>query len=93
MPKVTDMIGDAAQPRGELGYAVPDHIAQRICGEMRRIMNQDLEECDIAMDAHLFNLECCRHDAEELIAAWEFLNPGERRAWRAFVEMGKRANQ
>lgn len=86
MTKVSDMIGDYAEPRGNLGYSVDHDIAARIAGEMRQIMNMDLEEIAIGLKAYLFNTQV---ETEEMIAAWELLNPGERRAWREFVRIGK----
>jgi hypothetical protein len=86
MAKVSDMIGDFAEPRGDSGYSVDHDIAIRIAGEMRQILNMDLEEIDIAFKAYLFNRTI---DSEEMIAAWSHLNAGERRAWREFVRIGK----
>ena len=50
------------------------------------ILNEDLFEEDIAFNCYCFNNII---DGEEMIAAWEYLNPGERRAWREFVRIGK----
>lgn len=86
MAKVSDMIGDYAEPRGDLGYSVDHEIAQRLADGMRKVMNADREERLISAAAHLFNSQC---DHEELIAAWGLLNAGERRAWREFVRLGK----
>jgi hypothetical protein len=86
MAKVSDMIGDAAEPRGNLGYAVDHDTATRIASDMRAIMDADRDELLIAAAAYTYNIQC---DHEELIAAWEFLNPRERRAWREFVRLGK----
>lgn len=86
MAKVSDMIGDYADPRGDSGRSVDTDIAIKVAGEMRQILNLDLEEVDIALKAYLFN---CGVDSEELIAAWDHLNAGERRAWREFVRMGR----
>lgn len=82
MAKVSDMIGDYSEPRGDLGYSVDHDIAIRIVGEMRRIMALDLEEADVATAVQVYNAEV---DAEEMIAAWEHLNAGERASWRNFV--------
>lgn len=82
MAKVSDMIGDYAEPRGDLGYSVDHDIATRIAGEMRQILNQDLDEADIATAVQVFNRLI---DAEEMIAAWAHLNAGERASWRNFV--------
>lgn len=86
MAKVSDMIGDYCDPRGNSGFAVDHDIAARIAGDMRQIMCMDLDEIDIGLKAYLFNIEI---EQEEMIAAWELLNPGERRAWREFVRLGK----
>ncbi len=86
MAKVSDMVGDYAEPRGDAGYSVDHDVAIRVAGEIRQILNMDLEEIDIALKAYLFNRSV---DSEELIAAWDHLNAGERRAWREFVRIGK----
>jgi hypothetical protein len=82
MAKVRDMIGDYAEPRGDSGYSVDTDVALRIAGEMRQILNLDLDEIDISLEVQIYNRSA---DSEELIAAWEHLNAGERRAWRQFV--------
>lgn len=89
MAKVTDMIGDYAEPRGSLGYSVDYITAAKIANEMRVIMNMDLEESDIAVQVCIYNQELNTKGADEFIAAWELLNAGERRAWREFVRIGK----
>jgi hypothetical protein len=86
MAKVSDMIGDYAEPRGDAGYSVDHEVAMRLASDIRAIMNADREEDLIAASAFLYNSQC---DHEELIAAWEFLNAGERRAWKEFVRLGK----
>jgi hypothetical protein len=89
--KVAEFLKDSHDPRGNLGVSVDFDVATRIAGEMRQIMNRDLEEIDIGLEAHLYNGGV---DQEEMIAAWEHLNAGERRAWREFVRIGKaHANQ
>jgi glycogen synthase len=82
MAKVAEMIGDHAQPRGNSGYAVDQEHADKLAQEMRRILNLDLEETDIATQVQIYNAEM---DQEEQIAAWEYLNAGERATWRRFV--------
>ena len=82
MAKVSEMIGDAAKPRGESGYAVDHDIAFAITTEMRRIMALDLDERDVATAAQIYNAEV---DSEEMIAAWALLNAGERASWRSLV--------
>lgn len=82
MAKVSDMIGDFAEPRGDAGYSVDHDIAARIASEMRQILNRDLDEVDVALEARLYNRSI---DSEELIAAWGLLNAGERATWKRFV--------
>ncbi|HXN96009.1 MAG TPA: hypothetical protein VN879_16005 [Candidatus Acidoferrales bacterium] len=89
MAKVTDMIGDYADPRGDSGRSVDEERAIQLAGEMRQILNRDLEEVDIALEAYLYN---CQVDQDEMIAAWDHLNAMERRAWREYVRIGKNAN-
>lgn len=84
--KVSEFLKDSHDPRGNLGVSVDFDVATQIAGEMRQIMNRDLEEIDIGLEAHLYN---AKQDQEELIAAWEHLNAGERRIWREFVRIGK----
>jgi hypothetical protein len=82
MAKVSDMIGDYAEPRGNAGYSVDHDIASAVTAEMRRIMALDLEELDVATAVQVYNAEV---DSEEMIAAWELLNTTERASWRRFV--------
>lgn len=84
--KVNEFLKNQAEPRGDSGYSVDPDEALKVSGEMRQILNLDLEEVDIACAAYLFNNEL---DSEVLIAAWEHLNAGERRAWREYVRRGK----
>lgn len=86
MAKVSDMIGDYAEPRGDLGYSVDHDTASRLASDIRAIMNADRDESLIGAAAYLYNSQC---DHEELIAAWDLLNAGERRAWREFVRIGR----
>lgn len=86
MTKVAEMIGDAAQPRGTLGFAVDHDTAMQLVRDIRSIMTADREESQVAAAAYLYNGQC---DHDELIAAWELLNPGERRAWREFCRLGR----
>lgn len=82
MTKVSDMIGDYAEPRGDSGYAVDQEEAASIAGHMRQILNRDLEEIDVATEAQIYNRAVGQ---DEMIAAWELLNAGERASWRRFV--------
>ena len=88
MAKVTDMIGDYAEPRGDLGYSVDPDIAQSAAEDMRAILKMDAEEQEIAVAAFELNRRL-NADQELFIAAWELLNPGERRGWREYVRLGK----
>lgn len=84
--KVSEFLKDSHDPRGDLGRSVDIDLALKLAGEMRQILNMDLEEIDLGLKAYLFNASV---DTEEMIAAWEHLNAGERRAWREFVRLGK----
>ena len=84
--KVSEYLKDSHDPRGDLGATVDHDTATAIAGQIRQIMARDLEEVDIGLEAFLYNNTL---DADQFIAAWEFLNPGERRAWKAFVTIGK----
>lgn len=86
--KVSEFIKDSHDPRGNLGVDVDPDVAMGIAGQIRQILNLDLEEADIATAAHIYNLELGAKQ-DEFVAAWEFLNAGERRAWREFVRLGK----
>lgn len=87
MAKVSEMIGDFAAPQGEGGRAVPWEVANRIAGEIRQVMNEDLSEEDMAVQAYCLNIYLQR-DQDELIAAWDLLNARERRAWKELVRLG-----
>lgn len=86
--KVSEFLKDSHDPRGSLGLDVDHDVATAIAGQIRQILHLDLEEADIATAAYIYNSELATKQ-EEFIAAWEFLNPGERRAWREFVRLGK----
>lgn len=86
--KVSEFLKDSHDPRGSLGVNVDHDVATQIAGQMRQILNLDLEETDIATAAYAYNVELATKQ-EEFIAAWEFLNAGERRAWREYVRLGK----
>ena len=76
------MIGDFAHPAGESGRAVDQEVAIIIADRMRLILNLDLDELYIAFTVQGFNNTI---EQDDLIAAWEHLNAGERRAWRNYV--------
>lgn len=78
MPKVTEMLGDHYLPVGS-----DREVALKIAGEMRQILNRDLEEIDIALEATLYEALI---DREDMLAAWGYLNAGERRAWKNFLD-------
>lgn len=80
------MIGDYAPPAGDSGRGVDTDVAINLACQIRAVMNADRDEFLIAAAAYLLNSQC---DQDELIAAWEHLNAGERRAWREFVRMGR----
>lgn len=84
--KVSEFLKDSHTPQGDLGRSVDIDLALKLAGEMRQILNMDLEEIDIGVKAYLFNASV---DTEEMIAAWEHLNAGERRAWKEYVRIGK----
>lgn len=86
MAKVAQMIGDFAPAAGEAGRGIDHEVASRLAGEMRQILNRDLEEADIALEVYLYHLTL---DQDEYIAAWEHLNAMERRGWRIYCGMGK----
>ena len=73
MVKVTEMIGDYAEPLGIEGYSVDHDVAVRIAGEMREMLDA----------IYKFNCVC---DSDEMLAAWMHLNAMERAAWRKCVE-------
>jgi hypothetical protein len=87
--KVSEYLKDYADPRGS---AVSHDIdaAILVAAQMRGILNQDLEEIDIAQAVFGFNNAI---DNDEMMAAWDHLNAGERRAWREYYERGKYANR
>lgn len=72
MAKVTDMIGDYAEPLGREGYSVDHDVAVRIAGEMREMLDA----------IYKFNCVC---DNDEMLAAWIHLNAMERDAWKRCV--------
>jgi hypothetical protein len=91
MVKVADMLSGYGVPQGELGRSIDHDTALRIATECRRIMGLDLEELDLATQVQLFNAEV---DAEQMGAAWELLNSGERAAWRNLLNYNEwRRNQ
>ena len=79
MAKVHDMIGDYAAPHGDMGMSVDHETATRIAGEIRERLRA---ACAVAV---AYDAEC---DHDGLIAAWEHLNAGERRAWKELVSCG-----
>lgn len=79
MPLVKDMLSGYGVPQGDLGRSTDHDTAVGIATEVRRILNLDLDEIDIATQVQIYNAEV---DAEQMMAAWDHLNAGERAAWR-----------
>lgn len=73
MAKTSDMIGDFAHPAGKAGRGV----------DMDRILALATEMRDLLEAIYRWN---CVVDQEELVAAWEYLNAGERAAWHKVCE-------
>jgi hypothetical protein len=92
MVKVTDMIGDYAHPAGDAGRDVDQVEAMSLANNLRGLLNADLDEDTIAMFVYdrTFVLN---EDQDLFIAAWEFLNAGERRAWKIYFDNGKKLSQ
>src|SRR5271156_433499 len=84
--KTTDLIGDFAAPQGDMGREVPWEVANRFATIMRGIINEDLDEKDIAQAVYDFNSYLNLEFQEEFCAAWELLNAGERATWKRFVD-------
>ena len=85
MTKVSTLIGDFAAPQGDMGREVSWEAAAEVAAIMRGILNQDLDEEDIARSVYDFNSYLNLRQQEELVAAWELLNAGERATWKRFV--------
>lgn len=81
MTKVADMIKGYGDPRGNLGYSDIGH-GIKVAGEMRRILNLDLDEVDIATQIEIYHSTLSN---EDLLAASLHLNAGERSSWRMFL--------
>lgn len=77
MTKVTEIKGDLYLPVG-----MSREVALRMAGEMRQIMNRDLDEIDIALEVTLYESLV---DSEHKLAAWGYLDASERRAWKNFL--------
>ena len=82
MTRVSEMIGDYAHPAGEVGRDVDQAHARLIADCMRDVLNKDLPEEAIAVLVHGF---CAKLSTDLYVAAWDFLNAGERRAWKAYT--------
>jgi hypothetical protein len=82
MPKVKEMLGDTAVPAGEVGRDIDQEQAMGVANGMRMLLLADLPEEAIARGVHVFSAEL---DSDLYVAAWEFLNAGERRAWKAYM--------
>ena len=59
-----------------------DEVIAQIVGEMRRILNQDLDETDIALAVQIYNDSL---KPEHLLIAWETMGSTERASWKAFA--------
>jgi hypothetical protein len=57
---------------------------------MRKIMNQDLDEAVIAVQVYEENARFNRDEPDLLNAAWEILSAAERRSWKGFFDQGKK---
>ena len=73
MAKVSDMIGDYADPAGNMGRDVPQVRAEYVAAEMRQLLEL------------IYRFDCVV-DKEEQIAAWQLLNAMERAAWAKVVQ-------
>jgi hypothetical protein len=78
MSKVSELKGDSYLPEG-----MSRGVALKMAGEMRQILNRDLEESDIALEVTLYEVTMTN---EEKLAAWGYLDAGERRAWKNFLD-------
>jgi hypothetical protein len=72
----------SGEPEDNLGYSVDYKTAPRISGEIRRILNLDLDEVDIATQVQIYDSSL---STEDKLAASLLLSPGERRSWQMFV--------
>lgn len=79
MTKVSELIGDCYLPEG-----MSREVALRIAGEMRQILNRDLDEIDVSLEVTLYEDHI---DSENKLAAWGYLNASERRTWKAFLKL------
>lgn len=82
MAKVADMLGDYTDPIPDSAYQVPWEIANRIAAQRRLILNRDLDESDIALEIKLYSRSLTN---DEYMASDLYLNAGERRSWRDFL--------
>ena len=78
--KVSDIFNGASEDN--LGYSVNYKDAPRISGEIRRILNLDLDEVDIATQVQIYDASL---STEDKLAASLLLKPAERSAWQMFV--------
>ena len=80
--KVQDLIGNYTDPRGEAGRDVPTELAEAMASDMRLLLESDLDEVSMSHQVRIYSRNM---DQDLFVAAWEFLNAMERRAWRAYV--------
>jgi hypothetical protein len=78
--KVSEILN--REPQDVLGYSVDYSTAPKISGEIRRILNLDLDEIDIATQVQIYDSSLSNEDR---LAASSLLSPAERRAWQMFV--------
>jgi hypothetical protein len=91
MAKVSDMLRGIDDPMGTIGYIEDQAKAADLAETMRRLLRSDMEEWELAIKIHEEN-KFLNEDQDLFIAAWRYLNAGERRAWKLFVEAGRVGN-
>ena len=81
MAKVTDMVGDYADPLGDAGLNVDPEVAEGTAFFIRELLDRASQEaCEL--ESHI------NHDA--YFAAWRIMNAVERAAFKALVAYGRR---
>lgn len=78
--KVSDLLN--REPQDDLGLTVNYTHAPRIAGEIRRILNLDLDEVDIATQVEIYDSSLTNEDR---LAASLLLKPAERSSWQMFL--------
>lgn len=79
--KVSDILADYSDPLCGISL----DVAERVAGEIRRLICLDLDECDIAVQVQIYNAEVCK---DELQAAWWLLRDESRvrTAWKKYLD-------